>query len=196
MKKIITIAMLIVLMVGFASHTKAQFSVGANAGFAIPTGSFQQTYNMGFGGYATVAYSLNDKMAIGFNMGVYSFSGSDFPAGLNPSTLTIPLFLDFKYFLNTEGFMPYVGTGIGVYLVSSKYTTLATPAFTAGGVIIEPAEPIKEHSASSKKFGVSPTVGFWLGDEFKYGASATYHITVSDASYVAINIGVIYSFGE
>ena len=92
--------------------------------------------------------------------------------------------------------MPYVGTGVGVYMVSTTYTTLATPAKTAGGVILEPAEPQKEHSTSSKKFGVSPTIGFWLGEELKFGASVTYHITISDASYIGINVGIIYPFGN
>jgi len=196
MKNLITISLIVMLFVGFTSTTSAQISIGANLGVAMPVGSFEQNYNMGFGGYATATYSLNDKMSLGFNAGFYAFKGIDFPAGSVPSTRIIPIFLDFKYFLNTEGFMPYVGTGMGIYLVSSNYTTLATPAKTVGGLTLEPEMPQREHKVSSKKFGVSPTVGFWLGDEFKYGASVTYHITFSDASYVGINIGVIYALGN
>ncbi|NVN93714.1 MAG: hypothetical protein HXX18_00380 [Bacteroidetes bacterium] len=196
MKKIISIAFVVLLIVGFTSATKAQISVGANAGVAMPTGSFEQNYNMGFGGYASAAYSLNDKMSIGFNMGFYAFKGTDFPAGSKPSTRIIPIFADFKYFFNTDGFRPYVGTGVGVYMVNNTYTTLAVPEQRIGGLLLMTATPQQEHSSNVKKFGVSPTVGFWLGDGLKYGANVTYNITFSDASYIGINIGILYPLGE
>ncbi|MFZ4400657.1 MAG: hypothetical protein ACOYO1_11525 [Bacteroidales bacterium] len=196
MKKIWTLILVFFLIAGFSSVTNAQISVGVNAGVANPMGSFQQGYNMGFGGYATAAYTLNEKIAIGFNTGFYTFKGIDYPAGSNSSTRIIPIFADFKFFLNTDGFMPYVGTGLGLYLVYSNYTTPASDAVTVGGVILEPAKLSIEHATNEKKFGVSPTVGFWLGDGLKYGASATYHITFSDASYIGINIGIIYPLGE
>jgi len=196
MKKLMTIALLIVLIAGFTSGVQAQISVGVNAGVAMPVGSFGQANNMGFGGSGMAAYSLNDNISIGFNMGFYAFKGIDFPAGSEPSTRIVPLFADFKYFLNTESFMPYVGTGLGLYLVSSNYTTLAVPAKTAGGVVLEPATPKEEHSTSEKKFGVSPTIGFLLGDELKFSASVTYHITFSDYSYIGINFGIIYPLGQ
>ena len=196
MKKIISIAFVILLIIGFTSATKAQISVGAKLGVAMPVGSFAQGYNMGFGGYATVAYSLNNKMDLGFNMGFYAFKGTDFPANKNPSTRIIPIFADFKYFLNTEGFRPYVGAGAGVYLVYNSYTSPFTPAVIVGGAMLAPEKLQQDISSNSKKFGVSPTVGFWLGDGLQYGASVTYNIIFSDASHIGINIGIIYTLSE
>ena len=196
MKKIISIAFVVMLIVGITSATKAQISVGAKLGVALPVGSFAQGYNMGFGGYASAAYSLNDKMDLGFNMGFYAFKGADFPANNNPSTRIIPIFADYKYYLNTEGFRPYVGAGAGVYLVYNSYTSPFEPAKTAGGVVLVAEKQQQEHSSNSKKFGVSPTVGFWLGDGLQYGASVTYNITFSDASHIGFNIGIIYTLSE
>ncbi|MFZ4414262.1 MAG: hypothetical protein ACOYOV_14360 [Bacteroidales bacterium] len=196
MKKIISIAVVVLLIVGFTSATKAQINVGAKLGVAIPVGSFAQGYNMGFGGYASAAYSLNEKMELGFNMGFYAFKGTDFPANNNPSTRIIPVFADFKYFLNTDGFRPYVGAGAGVYIVYNTYTSPYAPAKTAGGVTLVAEKLQQDISSNSKKFGVSPTVGFWLGDGLQYGASVTYNITFSDASHIGFNIGIIYTLSE
>ncbi len=196
MKKLIRIAWVVLLITGFTSKASAQFSIGANAGVAMPVGSFEQKYNMGFGGYATVAYALNTNMSIGLNAGFYAFKGTDFPAGSKPSTRILPVFLDFKYYLNTEGFMPYVGTGIGLYSVFTSSTTPDIPANIVGGLTIAPAIPSFERLDSYGKFGISPTVGFWAGDELKFGASVTYHIIISDAANIGVNIGMLYSFGN
>jgi hypothetical protein len=196
MKKLRTIVLVVLLVAGFSSIANAQFSVGANAGVAMPVGSFEQKFNMGFGGYADVAYSLNEHMSIGFNIGFYSFKGTDYPAGSNPSTRILPVFADYKYYLDTEGFMPYVGMGLGMYVVYSSITTPEIPANVVGGVTLAPAIPKYEHLDNYKKFGISPTVGFWIGDELKYGASVTYHITFFDASNIGINIGILYPFGQ
>lgn len=196
MKNFKTIVLVVFVILVFTTTAKAQINVGVNAGVAMPMGSFGQVENMGFGGYATAAYSVNSKISLGFNLGFYAFKGTDYPAGSKPSARIIPIFADFKYFLNTEGFMPYVGTGMGVYMTYSSVTTPASDAVTVGGVIKEPAKLSIEHLTNSKKFGVSPTVGFWLGDDFKYGASVTYHIIFSDYSYIGINVGIIYLLGQ
>ena len=196
MKKLLRIAWVVLLIAGFTSEAGAQFSLGANLGVAMPVGSFEQKYNMGFGGYASLAYTINAKMSIGLNAGFYAFKGTDFPAGSNPSTRILPIFLDFKYYLNTEGFLPYVGAGLGLYSVFTSTTTPDVPANFVGGLMVAPASPSFKRLDSSGKFGISPTVGFWVGDELKFGASVTYHIIISDAANIGVNIGMLYSFGN
>ncbi len=198
MKKIIIIVLAVVLMASVTYTASAQFSIGANAGIAMTTGSFGQEYNTGFGGYANGTYALNDNMSIGFNAGFYAFKGIEFGEKFNSSARIVPILADFKYFFDTEGFMPYVSTGVGMYLVYSSHTSPAVPELRAGGVVVEEEVPETEHSNSSGKFGVAPTVGFLLGssDELRYGASVTYNITFSGANHVGINIGVIYPLGQ
>ena len=183
-------------MIGYCSTATAQFSIGAKAGVAMPVGSFGQGYNMGFGGIANAAYAIKENMSIGFNAGFYAFKGTDFPASTEPSARIIPIFADFKYFFDTEGFMPYVSTGLGVYLHSSSYTSLAIPALVVGGETRTEEIPSEKVSATKAKFGVSPTIGFLVGNKLKYGASVRYNILFSDASYIDISFGVSYPLGQ
>lgn len=166
-----TILLAIVLIAGFTTTSKAQISIGAKAGIALPMGTFGDFYNMGFGGSAIGEYSLNDNMSVGLNIGYYSFGAKTDVGDFKLSI--IPIVADFKYFFMTEGFMPYVGAGLGMYMSS---------------VNIDGAE-------SSSDFGFSPKVGFWMGDGFKYGACIDYNI-ISDANHLGISVGVIYPLGK
>ena len=166
-----TIVLAVVLIAGFTSTSNAQISVGAKAGLALPMGIFGDGYGMGFGGSAIGEYALNENMALGLNIGFYTF-GEKNSSGYTFSV--IPIVADFKYFFATEGFMPYAGAGLGMYMGSVHFSGA---------------------SASSSEFGFSPKVGFWMGEEFKYGASLDYNI-VSGANHVGINVGIIYALGK
>ena len=174
MRKLMTILLAIVLIAGFTTTSKAQISIGANVGLAMPMGDWSDGYNMGFGGSANGEYALNDNMSLGLNIGYYSFGGKT--DGYSWSF--IPIVADFKYSFMTEGFMPYAGLGLGMFMGTSKVDFM--------GISM---------SASESKFGFVPTAGFWMGDSFKWGASLKYNI-VSDVSYLGINVGIIYPLGK
>jgi hypothetical protein len=182
MRKLMTILLAIVLIAGFTTTSKAQISIGAKAGIAMPMGDFGDSYGMGFGGSAIGEYALNDNMAVGLNVGFYTFGGKDLPSGVTASFNIIPIIADFKYFFMTEGFMPYVGAGLGMYMMTSKSET-----------------SLMSFSVSESGFGFAPKAGFWMGEGFKYGASLEYNI-VSFAStsvgHLGINVGVIYPIGK
>jgi len=175
MKKLMTFFLAILLIAGFSGKVNAQIGIGANAGIAMPMGDFGDVYDMGFGGSAYGQYSLSETMTIGLNIGYYSFGGkvsSDF------SWSYVPVVADFKYILSTENFKPYVGLGLGFYNATSKVNML--------GVSL---------SASENKIGFAPMAGFWMGEGFKWGANLSYNI-VSDASYLGINVGIVYPLGK
>lgn len=180
----------------YTTKSYAQFSIGAKAGVAMPVGSFGQFVNMGFGGIMSVTYSINDRIEIGFNAGMYVFKGTDYPVHTEPSANVMPVVADFKYYLSSEGFKPYAGLGLGMFLTSSSITTPATPAEYVGGALKSPATDLAIHKTSSAKFGVAPSLGFMIGDELKWGACATYNITFSDANFVSINFGISYPIGK
>ena len=175
MKKLLTIVLAIVLIAGFTSTTKAQISIGAKAGIALPMGTFGDAFGLGFGGSAIGEYALNENMAVGLNIGYYTF-GEKNSSGVTYSV--IPILADFKYFFQTKGFMPYVGAGLGMYMGTTKIDFLGTSV-----------------SSSTSDFGFSPKVGFWMGEGFKYGACIDYNI-VSNANHLGINIGFIYPLGK
>jgi len=188
MKKLMTIVIAIVIIAGFTSTTKAQISLGLKAGIALPMGTpFSDGYGMGFGASAIGEYALNENMAIGLNIGYYAFSGKNMPSGYEASIGIIPILADFKYYFATEGFRPYVGAGLGMYMVSSSVTTpvVTVNGYTYGGKV----------TGSDSRFGFDPKVGFWMGEAFKYGASIEYNIA-SDFNHLGINIGFIYQLGK
>ncbi len=175
MKKLMTILAAILLVAGISSTTNAQIGVGANAGIAMPMGTFGDAYDMGFGGSAYGQYSLSETMTLGLNIGYYSFGGK---VSSDYSWSYVPVVADFKYILSTENFKPYLGFGLGFYNATSKVSIL--------GISV---------SASESKFGFAPMAGFWMGEDFKWGASLSYN-AVSDASYLGINVGVVYPLGK
>ncbi len=170
MRKIVTILLAIFLIAGFTNTSKAQISIGGNAGIALPMGSWNSAVGMGFGASANGEYEFKENMFIGLNIGYYSF-GEKNSSGVSASF--IPIVADFKYFFQTEGFMPYAGAGLGMFMETAKASFLGVST-----------------SASTSGFGFVPMVGFWMGDGFKYGASLKYN-AVGDA-FLGVNFGVIY----
>jgi hypothetical protein len=185
MKKLMTIVLAVVLIAGFTSTSNAQISIGAKAGIALPMGTFGDAVGMGFGGSAIGEYAINENMAVGLNVGYYTFGGKTIGTIDLPSFSVIPILADFKYFFQTEGFRPYVGAGIGMYMSSQT-----VPAITLMGITLSP-----ETTVSNSDFGFEPKVGFWMGDGFQYGASIGYNI-VSNANHLGINVGFIYPLGK
>lgn len=178
MKKLTTFLVALFLIAGISGNVNAQIGIGANAGLAMPMGDFGDAYNMGFGGSVYGQYTLSDQMTLGLNIGYYSFGGKNLPANTDLSWSYIPVVADFKYMLSKENFMPYLGLGLGFYNASSKVELM--------GISV---------SASESKFGFAPMAGFWMGEDFKWGANLSYNI-VSDASYLGINIGIVYPLGK
>ncbi len=181
-----TIVLAIVLIAGFTSKSSAQISVGAHAGIALPMGTFGDLFKMGFGGTANGEYALNETMSIGLNVGYYTFSAQDAFDGYKWSF--IPILADFKYSFATEGFMPYVGAGIGMYMASA---TVKIPSYTIGGVTYGGGEA----TASDSKFGFFPTVGFLMGENMKFGINAKYNM-VSDANYLTVGANILFPLGK
>jgi opacity protein-like surface antigen len=196
MKKILIIVSVILMISTYTSNSYAQFSIGAKAGVAMPVGSFGQFVNMGFGGMISATYSINDKIEIGFNTGMYVFKGTDFPVDTKPSANVMPVVADFKFYLSSDGFKPYAGLGLGMFLTTNSITTPAKPAEFVGGALKSPATNLEIHKTSSAKFGVAPSLGFMIGDELKWGACVIYNITFSDANFVSINFGISYPIGK
>ncbi|MFZ4400656.1 MAG: hypothetical protein ACOYO1_11520 [Bacteroidales bacterium] len=177
MKKLMTIVLAVVLIAGFTSTSNAQISIGAKAGIALPMGTFGDAVGMGFGGSAIGEYTLNDNMTLGLNIGVYSFAGKTISLPFlgditGPSSTIIPIIADFKYYFSAENFKPYAGAGLGMYM------------FNNGG---------------GSNLGISPKVGFWMGDGFQYGASIDYNmifVTGGSNAYLGINVGILYPLGK
>jgi hypothetical protein len=187
MKKIL-LATVVVL---FAISANAQLKIGVNGGLGLPMGSFGDANKMGFGGGVVGKYLLNEKIALGLNIGYYSFAGKDLGLGITGEKLSImPITALFNFYFASEGFKPYVGADLGFYSVKYK-----TPTIDLGGF-----GTIEGSSETLTKIGFAPTVGFEASLSEKVGldVNAKYHYisTEGDAtSYIGINVGLIFALG-
>ena len=172
-----------VALVMFAFSANAQLKIGVGGGVALPMGDFGDGFKMGFGGGVAGKYMLNEKLALGLNLGYYSFTAKDEAGGSDVKFSVMPITALVNYYFATEGFKPYVGADLGFYACKSKVSVLGMDV-----------------SATATKLGFAPTLGFEYGFSDKMGldVNAKYHyITTegSSTSYVGINLGLVFTLG-
>ncbi len=192
MKKLVTLMIAIALVVGFTSESKAQLNFGATAGIALPMGDWSDGYNMGFGGMLEGDYFIQDNISLGANIGYYIFSGkTEEVMGFEidfPNFSMIPIVVKGDYYFATEGFMPYGGLGLGIFIASTEeYEQEITYGGYSQKVVVE--------SQSDSEFGFSPHVGFLSGDSFKFGAEVAYTI-ISDANHLNVSARILIPIGN
>lgn len=173
MKKVLLTAVVVL----FALTANAQIKVGIGAGLGLPMGDFGDGFKSGFGGAVTGKYMLSENMAVGLNIGYYSFKSK---ASDDIKLSMMPITGLFNYYFATEGFKPYAGADLGFYSAKVK-SDIAGFSF----------------STSETKFGFAPVVGFeyGLGETMNLDVNAKYNM-VSDANFVTINVGINMVFGN
>lgn len=113
MKKVV----LGVLAIFMASSLSAQINVGANFLVGIPSGNWNtnpQSVSTAFGGGLEVNYSLFDKLSVGLEFGYSSFG--EFEESLFTVT-QMPITVKAEYYFMDGGLKPFVGLGVGYYLI-------------------------------------------------------------------------------
>ena len=169
-----------------ASSLTAQVSIGANFLAGIPTGSWNDPayVTTSFGAGLEANYALNDNLSVGVEFGLNAFAETD----ESLTTLTvIPAGLKGEYFLTKEGFRPFIGLGLGYYLVSQE---------------------VGDISIDVNGFGVSPRIGaaYSLSGAWNLVLNVNYNtvfgqkigdIDVEDGTqFLGIGLGVRYGFGS
>ena len=180
MKTIKRIAVLAALAL-FTVGAGAQIKVGANAAIGIPMGDLGDVYSTGFGGGISGKYMINDNMAAGASFNYISL-GSDNDA---MEYSIMPIVANFSYYFGTEGFKPYAGLDLGVFM--SKYKI--DLGFLGSS------------ETSTSDLGFAPVIGceYAFTDAIALDANLKYNyiMTEGDAStLLGINIGIIYSIGN
>ncbi len=172
MIKKITLAVAVVL---FAFVANAQIKLMGGASLLSPMGDAADMFKLSYGFNVGGKYMLNDKMAVGANIGYIMMQPKEKIDGVTFSMM--PIAGSFTYYFGTEGFKPYAGVDLGYY----------TTKISGGGM-----------SVSESDLGFAPTVGFEYGFSDKLGldVNAKYHyiMTEGDATTaLGINIGVYYN---
>lgn len=220
MKKFFLFVFTAVLLTGFSTHTFGQIKIGASAGIGLPMGDFGDSYKTGFGGSIDGKYFTSENLAFGLNAGFFTFKDKlDFSETLGDATVkiegkfnVIPILVTGEYYFATEGFKPYVGAGVGFFMLSEKATTSieGTLSDIYQGYIEEGSVTVNE-----TKFGVVPMVGvmYGLSDNLDLNVNLKYNLVFvgsddetenvkssdsdsgsSNLNFLGINVGVVYSF--
>lgn len=212
MKKSITKMIAVAGIVAASMFTSnAQISVGLTGGMGLPMGDMadkaKMSADLGFGGGITARYWLNEKMAVGLNASYFSFGVQDLPSGVTASIAVMPITAAFDYYFMEDGIKPFVGLELGMINVSPKSNQ------TSNGLNFEA-------TASTTGLLVAPVVGVTYGitDAIDISLNAKYMYGMTDGkidfttkapgysktdsqdwyatTYVGINLGVSYKFGN
>jgi outer membrane protein W len=205
------IALIIALATVGTFSATAQISVGLTGGMGLPMGDMADKAKMdlgsGFGGGLTGRYFLNDNMAVGLNLSYFSFAVNNIPSGATASYSNMPITAAFDYYFMDEGIKPYAGIEAGFLYSSIKSTTsILGTAFEAtgskSGLLIAPVVGVA--------YGVNDALDIMINAKYMYGMtsgkmdvtttsggqSQTNSIDWYDATFVNINLGVSYKFGN
>ncbi|MFZ4796023.1 MAG: OmpW family outer membrane protein [Bacteroidia bacterium] len=203
------------LIIGLATagtfSANAQISLGLTGGMGLPMGDMANKDKMdlgsGFGGGLTGRYFLNDNMAVGLNLSYFSFAVNNIPSGATASYSNMPITAAFDYYFMDEGIKPYAGLEAG-FIYSSIKTSQTVSGINVevtgskSGLLIAPVVGVA--------YGVNDALDIMLNAKYMYGMtsgkmdvtataggqSQTTSIDWYDATFVNINLGVSYKFGN
>lgn len=186
MKKILfSILVLFVAVSLTQAQSKGDMSIAAQVGIAVPTGTFGDVYNLGFGGDATFMYHLNPKLALTGSAGYLTWGrNEDFGDG---SFSTIPILGGVRYLLGKGNFRPYLSGQAGLFFSSSSYDVTYYNGFT---------NVTTTYDASNTDFGMVLGGGFFLPvGSMKLDVSANYNMIFtsgSTTSYLGVFAGLAF----
>jgi opacity protein-like surface antigen len=100
----------------FTPKAQAQVQLGINIGAGLPMDDdFSDFFETGFGGNFKFNYFIKDNVALGANLGYYSFDVEG-PADWNLNI--IPLTFHAEYYFSKDKIKPFLGGGLGLYFKS------------------------------------------------------------------------------
>lgn len=174
MKKVLSVLVVLLLIVGF-SNAQNKITLSAGGNLALPTGSFGDIAGTGFGASVTGEYPLGEKLVGTATVGYITWGTKDF-GGAEWSFSAIPVLAGAKYFFNNNLY----GYGqLGFHMFSSSAEIDFGPFF--GGK--------QKVDDSSSEF----TIGLGAGYEINnFDLSAAYYI-ISDANYLGVRVAYKFS---
>ena len=182
MKKLI----LTLSIVAASAAAYAQIGIGISGGMNVPMGDFGDKdkggFKSGFGVGIHGTYALNDNMKVGLNTGYFSYTN----AVIDVVTFRIiPIEATFQYYFADDGFKPYAGLGLGMYLGQAA------------------VDGKTDNIDAQNKFGINPHVGaaYAINDNLDVFGQLGYNMIFAkddatgavDLNSLKINIGVMYN---
>jgi len=163
--------------------------IGILADATLPFGDFGEGWSTGFSGHVMVGYMIARGLLLNLSSGYVTFSPKESVEGYDASFSWIPVLLGLNYIFNPgKKFMPFIGFGVGLYLISS----------TVSGSLFGQTFDV---SATTTEFGIAPRLGayFLLSAAMLLSISAEYNMIFSEGSSInalGIMFGAMFAFGK
>lgn len=125
-----------ILLISLSIHAQSKMAVGAGLDIMLPTGSFGDHWNTGFGGTAEFDYMITQHASVTGKIGYLSWSGKNLPTGVSASYGGVPLLVGVKYYFR---FIPqgtvhvYGHFELGMMFGSVSVSGNNYPVFVPGG---------------------------------------------------------------
>ena len=157
----------VIAISGTFLSAQSKLSLGIGGIYASPTGDFGDVYKDGFGGLASLNYSLTDNIQLSVSSGYEQFSfnnekfnqlltdffssfGTTYNVSVDAKLKVIPILLGGKYFLTNTNFRPYAALDLGVDIISVDGSSIKVNG--------ETMDAVKSESKVATAWGIG--VGF------------------------------------
>lgn len=172
---------------------------GGDLAFGFPLGKIRDSVNNGMGLNLRAEYVYSPIIHLGLWTGYKSYR-YDRLIGEGHFSY-IPVKLTASYYFGEGTIRPYANLGLGVYMVNQKYdadfyTLVRNPQTNRLDTLYE-KKHLKENQT---KFGFSPSLGvlYNVQDQYYINFNMSYEMILTEkkpASFMGINIGLLYKFG-
>ena len=196
------------IVAGSVFTSNAQIAIGLTGGFGSPMGDMASkdkfSLGNGFGGGLSGRYFLNDNMAVGLNIGYYSFSFHDVPPAITSNSYyNLPITAAFDYYFMDEGFKPYAGLELGYIHTSYKLTQDVSGVSvdikgSKGGLLFAPVVGVAYELNDNldillnAKYMYGLTEGKTDLEMTASGQSQTTSVDYYNTTFLNVNLGVSY----
>jgi hypothetical protein len=124
--------------------------VGLMADATFPLGDFGEGWSTGFSAHAMLGYMIARSLLLNISVGYVTFTEKESIEGYDASFSWIPVLLGLNYIFNPgKKFMPFIGLGVGLYLLSSS---------VSGSIFGQTFDV----SATNTEFGIAPRLGAYF----------------------------------
>lgn len=165
--------------------------IGILADATLPFGDFGDAVSTGFSGHVMFGYMIARGLLLNVSAGYVTFGEKESVQGQDNSWSWIPVLLGLNYIFHPgKKFMPFIGLGVGLYLLRFSFTQTITffgQTQTISG------------DANSSEFGIAPRIGayFLVSAAILLVLSAEYNMIFtsgSTTSAMGILFGAMFAF--
>jgi hypothetical protein len=187
MKKLLLIVIVAMAVSLSTTSTSTAQGISVEFGFTgnLPQGDFGDFYDFGAGLYLHPRFKINDKMAVGLNIGGNGFVGGDYENPDNPdasvsAAAVVNVLGSLQYKLLDKKVTPYGEIGVGMFKVRSVDVS-AEDVVDGDGEL---------ETKDFSYFGFAPKVGVMVGF---LNLHASY-VIAGDLNYMQFGLG--FRFGK